>query len=56
MEPPALGSPTRLNRRRTRGATSVAVPTVERADAPSGFWSTTTAGVRLRSSSASGRS
>ena len=35
---------------------SVAVPTVERADAPSGFWSTTTAGVRLRSSSASGRS
>ena len=46
MEPPALGVPTRENSIRIRGAISEAVPTVERALAPIGFWSTTTQGVR----------
>ena len=47
MEPPALGWPTRENSRRIRGAVSVAVPTVDRALAPMGFWSTTMLGVRF---------
>ena len=56
MAPPALGCPTREKSSRTRGATSVAVPTVERALAPMGRWSTTTLGVRFRMDSTGGRS
>lgn len=54
MEPPALGFPTLENRRRTSGATSEAVPTVERALAPMSRWSTTTQGVRFRIVSTTG--
>ena len=56
MEPPAEGVPTREKSRRSSGAASTAVPTEERALAPSGRWSTTMDGVRLRMTSTCGRS
>jgi Trm5-related predicted tRNA methylase len=53
--PPICGVPSRLNTIRSIAYASVAVPTVERELAPIRSWSTTMAGVRLRSESTSGR-
>ena len=52
---PMWGSPSRLNRMRSRAFASVAVPTVERALAPIRSWSTTIAVVKPASTSTSGR-
>jgi hypothetical protein len=52
---PMCGSPRRLNRIRSNAFASVAVPTVERASAPTRSWSTTIAVVSPSSTSTSGR-
>lgn len=56
MDPPALGFPTLENRRRTSGAASEAVPTVEWVLAPMGRWSTIVQGARFRIISTAGQS
>jgi len=52
---PMCGSPSRLNRMRSRAWASVTVPTVERGSAPSRSWSTMIAVVSPSSTSTSGR-
>ena len=55
LDGPTCGRPSRLNSTRSMSYASVAVPTVDRALAPIGSWSTMIAAVRPDRDSTSGR-